>query len=155
MTIALTNVTGGTQVGASSPVMTVASDTPPSINGKAWVVTGLTSGTFANMRFHAVSDPCSIVFTRPASPRALPNANPITARYPQIPVNQYQILVKKGVNYAANQAPAIASARVIMNVPAGADAYDPANVRAMLSLLIGALAQVSSGLGDTAVSAVL
>jgi hypothetical protein len=45
--------------------------------------------------------------------------------------------------------------RTEIEVPAGADAADPANVRAALSLMIGALNQISASIGDTAVTGVI
>jgi hypothetical protein len=45
--------------------------------------------------------------------------------------------------------------RTSIEVPAGADTVDAEDIRAALSAHIGALSQVSSGIGDTAVSGVL
>jgi hypothetical protein len=42
-----------------------------------------------------------------------------------------------------------------IEVPAGADAADAANVRAALSLMIGSLNQISASIGDTAVTGVI
>jgi hypothetical protein len=45
--------------------------------------------------------------------------------------------------------------RIQIEVPAGSDSYDPANIRAMLSLASGALFEQASGAGDTLVSGIL
>jgi hypothetical protein len=156
MTIALTNVTGGVVPGSSAPVFTVIGDNYPNgTNGKQYAVTGLTSGTFASCRFHAISDPFTIAFVRPPVAKALQSANPVTGRYGTIPKNGYSIIVRKGVNYAANQAPEIALARCYYDIPAGADAYDAPNVRALPSFLSGASAQQVSGWSDTLVTGIL
>jgi hypothetical protein len=156
MSVSLTNVTGGVVVGSTAPVYTIAQDIyPGGVNGKQWVITGLTSGSFASLRFHSVSDPFSIAFTRPVAAKALQSPNPVTGRYGTIPKNGYSIVVRKGVNYAANQAPEIALGRAYFDIPAGADAYDSPNVRALPSLLAGALSQQVSGWADTLVNSVL
>lgn len=149
-----TPVTGGAQTGFTSPTYTLSSDVAPDVNGKQHAVTAL-GGTQASVRTHAVSDPFTVTFIRPKSPRALPSANPVTGKYASIPRNTYGLVVRKGVNYAANTAPDVAIARLYIDVPAGSDAYDPANVRAMCSLLAGLLSQQSSGLGDTLVSGIM
>lgn len=156
MSISLASpVTGGAQTGFTSPTYTIASDIYPNgVNGKQYVVTAL-GGTQTNVRAHSVSDPFTIAFTRPQSPKALQNANPVTGRYGNIPKNSYSIIVRKGVNYAANQAPEIALGRCYFEIPAGSDSYDSANIRAMNSLLIGAAWAQSSGWGDTQINAVL
>jgi len=59
------------------------------------------------------------------------------------------------VNYAANQAPEVCTLRVTADVPAGADAYDSANIRAAISALVGVLTQQSAGWGDMAVNGVI
>jgi hypothetical protein len=63
--------------------------------------------------------------------------------------------LRKGVNFAANQAPEIMQARLTMDVPVGADAYDSANIRGGLSALFGCIAQQSSGTGDLLTNGVL
>jgi hypothetical protein len=79
----------------------------------------------------------------------------VTGKYGGIPRNTYQMIVRKGVNYAANQANDVAIARLTLDIPAGTDSYDPANIRAMLSLIVGILSQQSSGAGDTLVTGIL
>jgi len=155
MTIALsTPVTGAAQTGFTLPTYTVASDIAPDINGKQWAVTAL-GGTQASVRVHAISDPFTITFNRPKVPKVLPSPNPVTGKYGPIPRNKHVYVIRKGVNYAANQAPDVMVIRIEVSIPAGCDAYDPANVRAAYSLAIGSLSQVSSGAGDTAVNGIL
>lgn len=155
MSIAITSpITGGAQTGFTSPTYTNVADVAPDINGKQVAVTAL-GGTQTGVRTHAVSDPFTITFFRPKVPKALPSANPVTGRYGTIPKNTYTVLIRKGVNYAANQAPEQLAVRCTMDVPAGSDAYDSANIRAAISALVGVLTQQSAGLGDLLVNGVL
>jgi hypothetical protein len=132
----------------------LTTDIAPDVNGKQHAVTTL-GGTQTGVRTHAVSDPFTMTFNRPKNPRALPSPNAVTGKYASIPRNTYTYIVRKGVNYAANQAPDVLIARLTVDVPAGADAYDAPNVRAALSLLAGALYATSSGAGDTLVTGIL
>jgi len=147
-------VTGGAQTGLTSPTYTLTTDTAPDVNGRQHAVTAL-GGTQTNVRTHSVSDPFTITFIRPKNPKVLPSANPVTGKYSSIPRNTYTMIVRKGVNYAANQAPDVCIARLTIDVPAGADAYDAANIRALMSLIVGALSQQSAGIGDTLVNGIL
>lgn len=155
MTASITSpLTGGAQTGFTSPTYTLVDDfAPDASNGKQKVVTAV-GGTQAGVVAHSVASPFTITISRPKQLKMLPpvgNNGQVAA----VPNNTYKVIVRKGVTPAANQASRLASATVEINVPAGSDTYDPANVRAMLSALIGALSQVSAGLGDTAVSGVL
>lgn len=155
MTIAVSSpITGAAQTGFTSPTYTVVDDVAPDINGKQVAVTAL-GGTQAGVRTHAVSDPFTVTFTRPKSPKALQSPNPVTGRFGSVPKNTYSCIVRKGVNFAANQAPEVMLARLYIDVPAGSDAYDSPNIRAALSALIGSLDQQSSGFGDMLVNGVL
>nr|UJQ85979.1 MAG: hypothetical protein 2 [Leviviridae sp.] len=66
-----------------------------------------------------------------------------------IPRNTTKIIVRKGVLPAVNQLVVPAVFRLEMDIPAGAETYDVANVRAGLSAMIGVLTSISAGLGDT------
>lgn len=155
MTWSLTSpVTGGAQTNLTSPTYTHVLDTAPDVNGRQNAVTAL-GGTQTNVRTHSVSDPFTITQFRPKNPKVLPNPNPTTGRYGVPPRNVYSGVIRKGVNYAANQAPEICIIRWSIDVPAGADSYDAANVRAAVSLAVGSLTQQSAGLGDLVVNGIL
>jgi hypothetical protein len=155
LTIPVTSpVTGGAQTGFTTPAYVLVLDKALETNANQYAVTGLT-GTQAGVRTHAVSDPFTIAVSKPKNPRSLQSPNPVTGKYGEVPFNRTSIVVRKGVNFAANNAPLVAVARVYLDVPAGADAYDSANVRAMISLLIGELNAQSAGIGDSAVSGVI
>jgi len=140
-------VTGGAMSQFTSPTYTLSVDTAPAVNGKQHAVTSV-GGTQTGVRVHAVSDPFTVAMFRPLNPAALPSPNAVTGKYATIPKNTYGQVTRKGVNYAANNAPAVLIGRWNTDVPAGADAYDAPNVRAYTSLFTGINWQQSQGLGD-------
>jgi len=140
-------ITGGTMSQFTTPGYTVTTDVAPDINGRQYAVTTLT-GTQTGVRTHAISDPFTIAFFRPKNPKSLPTPNPITGKYGTIPRNTHGCVVRKGVNYAANQAPDICTFRGSWDIPAGSDAYDSANIRAMQSFLTGAFTNQCQGMAD-------
>jgi hypothetical protein len=157
MSIALGNITGGAQTGFVTPGYTVTADNPPdATTGKQWNVSAIT-GTQAGVRVHSISDPFTITFERPRILQVLMNLlSAVTGIYGKVPENVYTgIRIRKGINIAANNTPRIATLEMKIRLPAGSDAYDAANARAMISAGIGALNQVSAGLGDTVVTGTL
>lgn len=156
MTVALTSpVTGGAQTGFTTPAWVLTVDTPRNLNSKMWAVTSGT-GTITGVDFNSASSPFKIEVSRPVALRAVPPANAITGIIANsIPVNEYRVTVWKGARPAANNVAITAQTVVTMRIPAGTDTYEPEDIRAMISLVVGALNQVSAGLGDTVVSGVL
>lgn len=155
MTIALTSpITGAAQTGLTSPTYTLLQDSNPTNFSKQWVVSAL-GGTQTGVDAHAVSKPFTLSFFKPSSPRVLPAPNAITGVIKDVPVNTYKFKVRKGVVPGANQSPKIASCNIDVQIPAGADSYDIANCRAMLSAAIGGLQQLSAGFGDTVATGVM
>ena len=148
-------VTGATQSGFASPTYTVVADVaPPGNPGKQSAVTAL-GGTQAGVVTHSVAAPFTVNFTRPANLRVLGQPNPVTGVVQVVPTNTYKCIVRKGVLPLAGQAYRTALFTATCDIPAGADLADPANLRAGLSLFIGALNQQSAGLGDTIMSGIL
>lgn len=155
MSVAIsTPVTGSAQTGFTTPGFVLGNDIAPSPNGKQYYVSSLT-GTMTGADSHSVSKPFTVSVFRPQVLKTLPAANPVTGIIKAIPMNTYKVITRKGMLPAANQSPIVGSINTAVNVPAGADTYDAPNVRAMLSLHIGALTQVSAGLGDTTVTGTL
>lgn len=148
------SITGGAQTGFTTPGYTMTADKGPDVNANQSVCTALT-GTQAGVRIHSVSDPFSISVWKPKNVRVLPSPNPVTGKYPPLPSNRYAVVLRKGANFAANNAPAISTIRVYFDVPAGTDAYDAANLRAAVSALVGLLNADSAGVGDTLATGVL
>lgn len=146
------SITGGAQTGFTSPAFTQADDTPPAINSKQKTVTAI-SGTLTATA-NSFSNPFTSTFYKPAQPKALPAANAQTGLRGSIPNNQYKLIVRKGGECAAG-VPAVLVGRLTIDIPAGMETYDPDEVRAFASYLVGLLTEESSDLGDTLVTGVL
>jgi hypothetical protein len=147
-------VTGSAQTGFSSPTYTLVTDTAPSPNGKQSAVTAL-GGTQAGVIVHSVSSPFTTARFRPAQLKVLPSANPVTGVIKNIPTNVYKVNTRKGVVPGLNIPSVPMTISTNLPIPAGADTYDAANIRAAISLHIGVLTQLSAALGDTCVSGII
>lgn len=156
MSITVTSpITGSAQTGLTSPTYTLTGDTaPPGNPGEQNAVTAL-GGTQPGVTTHSVASPFTINFTRPAVLRILGNPNPVTGVVVSVPTNSYKVITRKGVLPLAGQPFKVMNITTTIDVPAGADVADPANVRAAISAHIGALTQQSAGLGDTTVTGLL
>lgn len=147
-------ITGGAQTGLTTPTYTITSDVAPDSNGKQVAITAL-GGTQTGVTTHSVAAPFTITFVRPKSFKALGQPSPATGRISSVPRNNYKVITRKGVLPLAGQPSQNLLITTIIEVPAGSDLADPANVRAALSAHIGALNQQSAGFGDTVVSGVM
>lgn len=155
MTFALTSpITGTAQTNLTSPTYTLTSDTPPSNNSKQSVVSAL-GGTQTGVITHSVAAPFSVAMFRPQNPQVLGPVNPVTGVLTKVPMNTYKVITRKGVLPLAGQSYKNMLITTVIEVPAGSDTADPANIRAALSCHIGALSQQSAGIGDTTVQGVL
>lgn len=149
MTIELTSpITGGAQTGFTSPSFTVVNDTPVNGHSRQYAVTALGGTMPSAVHTHTATNPASLSIFRPPSFKALPAVNPDTGRLPSVPKNVWKINVRYGIIPLAGQAPEPTTWTVSMPIPAGSDTADPDGIRAMCSLLIGALNQLSQELGD-------
>lgn len=146
-------LTGGAQTGFTAPTYTLVTDVAPDVFGKQVAISAL-GGTQVGVTPHSVSSPFTVTAIRPRVFKSLGQVNPTTGQLPGVPKNQWTILVRKGMIPLAGQPPAMGSIRISMDIPAGSDVADPANVRAMISAAVGALNQQSAGLGDSAISGV-
>lgn len=154
MTFALTSpITGTAQTNLTSPTYTLTADTPPNVNAKQWVVSAL-GGTQTGVTAHSVAAPFSVSMFRPQNPQVLAPVNSAGV-LTRVPVNTYKVITRKGVLPLAGQAYKNLLITTVIEVPAGSDTADPANIRAALSAHIGALSQQSAGIGDTTVQGVL
>lgn len=147
-------VTGAAVAGLTNPTYTLTVDVAPSPNGKQFAVTAL-GGTQTGVDVNTVSKPFTLTFFRPQILRGLPAANPVTGVVRNVPINTYKVITRKGVSPAANQAPQTMRITTVVEVPAGSDTYEPEDVKAALSLHIGALSAQSSGLADTVLTGIL
>lgn len=147
-------IAGAAQTNLTSPTFTLLSDTPPSQNAKQSVVTAL-GGTQVGVTPHSVASPFSVAMFRPQNPQVLGVVNPVTGVVVKVPMNTYKVITRKGVLPLAGQAFKNMIITTVIEVPAGSDTADSANVRAALSCHIGALSQQSAGIGDTTIQGVL
>jgi hypothetical protein len=155
MSFTLTSpITGAAQTGFTAPTYTHVADVAPDISGKQVAVTAL-GGTQAGVTTHSVASPFTLSFFRPKVFRFLGKPNPVTGLVKEVPRNTYKLITRKGVLPLAGQPYANMQITTIIEVPAGSDTVDAANVRAALSAHIGALSQQSAGAGDSAVSGII
>jgi hypothetical protein len=155
MTFSLTTpVTGAAQTGLTSPTYTVVADTPPDATAKQYAVTAL-GGTQTGVTASSVSSPFTTAMFRPKNYQYLGKPNPVTGLIARVPRNVYKVITRKGVTPLAGQPIAPMLITTVIEVPAGSDLADNANVRAALSMHFGSVAQATSGIGDTVVQGVL
>ncbi len=147
-----TPVTGSAQTGFTTPGYTNVAMAAPDANAKQIAVTALT-GTQTGVDVHTVARPFTVAFWWPKILRVLPSLNS-SGQLPSVPMNVYKVITRKGVTPLAGQPSKTMLITSIIEVPAGSDSADPANVRAALSCHIGAFTQQSAGIGDTANSGI-
>ena len=144
---------GSAMSGFTSPTYTLTDDVAPSPNGVQHAVTAI-GGTQADVTSHSVSNPFTLTFFRPKTLKVLgaPNSNGI---YVNVPRNAYRAITRKGVVPAADQPAQVMLIRSDIQVPAGAETYDAADVKAAICAHIGYLTDLASGIGDTVQDGVL
>lgn len=147
-------ITGAPQTGFTSPTYTTTSDLFPGNNGKQCAITGI-GGTQAGVLTHSVSRPFTLTVTRPSVNAVLGKPHPVTGLIAQFPRNKTTLLTRHGVVVLAGQPIQMMLIRTEIEVPAGSDVADPANLRAALSAHAGLLWNQSSGFGDTLVDGIL
>lgn len=156
MSFTLTSpVTGGAQTGFTTPTYTVVADTPPTSAGKQYAVSAIGGTQTGVDSSSSPSRPFTVTLQRPQVLKSLQPVDPVTGVLRSVPRNSYKIIVRKGVTPLTGQSPVTLNATLTIDVPAGADIADPANIRASMSLLIGALNQISASIGDTLVTGVI
>jgi hypothetical protein len=148
-------VTGGAQTGFTTPTYTIVVDTPPTSAGKQYAVSAIGGTQTGVDTASSPSRPFTITLQRPPVLRQLPAVDPATGVLRTVPRNTYKWIVRKGVTPLSGQAAQVANLTLTMDIPAGADTADAPNIRAALSLLFGAAAQISASAGDTLVTGVI
>lgn len=155
MTVNITSpVTGSAQTGFTAPTYTLTADVAPDINAKQWAVTAL-GGTQAGVTVHSGSSPFTTTFFRPKAYRNIGSPNPVTGVVSNVPMNAYKFLTRKGMVPLAGQPSKTAMIDTKIDLPAGSDTASPSEIRAAISLHIGALQQFSAGLGDTLATGIM
>lgn len=126
-------------------------DTAPDVStGKQFAVSAL-GGTQTGVDVHSISKPYTLTWVKPRIFKMLgmPDASGVIRN---VGKNVWKLISRKGVVPAAGQSTSMLLIETVISVPAGAETYDAASVRAALSAHIGALNQQSAGLGDSVVS---
>jgi hypothetical protein len=155
MTFSLTTpLTGAAQTGFTSPTYTLTADSAPDVNARQVAVTAL-GGTQAGVTTHSVSSPFTITSWRPKTYKVIGKTNPVTGLLPSVPTNSHKVQTRKGVIPLAGQPFSIARMTTTVDIPAGAETADAANVRALYAAHIGALNQQAAGWGDTGISGIM
>lgn len=147
-------VTGGAQTGFTSPTYTLTSDTAPDATGRQYAITAL-GGTQTGATAHSASSPFTMTMFRPKVFKALGTPDPNTGVYYKVSKNTWKLIFRKGATPAANQADQILQITCTIDVPAGTDTYDAAEIRAAWSAFAGTVWAQSSGIGDSLVSGIL
>lgn len=147
-------ITGGAQTGFTTPTYSFVSDVAPDSNGKQVAITAL-GGTQTGVTLHSVASPFTSTFVRPRTFKVLGQPNPVSGRIANVPRNTYKLLTRKGVTPLSGQPVVNAQVSTTIDIPAGSDLADPANLRAMLSAHIGMLTQLSAELGNTITTGIM
>lgn len=148
------SLTGAAQTGFTTPGYTLTADNAPDLNAKQSAVTAL-SGTQTGVTSHSVSSPFLLSVWKPKVMASLGKPNPTTGLISNVPTNQYKVITIKGVTPQAGQPFKNLIIRTTIDVPAGSDTADAANIRAALSAHFGLLSNQSAGIGDTSVNGLL
>jgi len=146
-------VSGTAQTGFTAPTYTLTTDTAPASNGKQYAVTAV-GGTQAGVTAHTVQSPFTLTWIRPLILKLLPVGIVSNSVIKNIPRNTYTFITRKGVSISANQPAVIMTIRTEISVPAGADTFDPANIKAAIAAHGGTLSQQSAGIGDTCLTGI-
>lgn len=141
-------ITGSAQTGLTSPTYTITTDSNPDFNGKQVYVSAL-GGTQSGVVAHSVAAPFTLSMFRPKVLKTLAPVNPLTGVLRAVPMNTYKVITRKGLLPLAGQAYKTGVVHTSLEIPAGADAADAINIRAMISAHIGLLTQLSNELGNS------
>lgn len=144
-------VTGSAIVGLTTPSYTVVQDTALSLFSKQIAVSVL-GGTQTGVTSHSISSPFTGTVSRPSVLKQIAYNSNGTVK--NIPVNAYRVLCRKGVTPVAGVIKN-ASIDIAINVPAGSETLDAANLSALFSFASGLLLQQLQGMRNMASDGIL
>lgn len=144
-------VTGTAVTGLTSPTYTLTAGTAMSNRAKQYTVSAL-GGTQTGVSTHSIAKPFTHTFTAPERVRSLPSPNPITGVVRSIPNNTYRLVSRIGVVPYSGATPIPARFIQTLEVPAGSETNDVAQLKALLSSGSGIFVQQINGILDTMVS---
>lgn len=146
-------LTGAAQTNLTSPTYTLSADSAPSNNGVQFAVTGL-GGTQTNVLTTGAATPFTLSFFKPAVLKQ--KKIDVFGNLVAAPMNVYKQITRKSVKLDGfGNAVRTALITTTIELPAGCEAHDAANVRAALSLHIGALNNQSASIGDAVILGVI
>jgi hypothetical protein len=147
-------VTGGPQVGYTTPVFNMVLDNRPDVRSTQSAITSL-GGTMTGVTTHTINAAFTCTVRRPSVWKNLGMAllNGVTAQYSKVPYNEQVIIVRKAAQVALGQW-WTNEWRLACKIYAGSETYDAPNVRAGASFLAGFLWQNSSGFGQSLVDGI-
>jgi len=135
--------------GYTSPTFTLSASSLTIPNGKMATVTSRGGTQPSTTDVHSASRPFSFMVTRPNNIQTLPAVNN-SGVLPQVPINPYHVGSRKGMTVLAGQPSVPGYVKTVLGIPAGADLADPGAVSAMVLSHCMLLAQLVSGIIDTA-----
>lgn len=135
--------------GFTSPKFVTTLDKEPDTSARQVAILTTTGTLPGTVTMHTVSSPFTISYWRPKVFQILGRADPVTGTISKVPVNKHKFITRKGVTVATGQSPRVLVIRTEMDIPAGAETVDIANIRAALSAHFGACSNMSAGVGDT------
>jgi hypothetical protein len=149
MSLNLTStITGSAITGLTSPTYTLQAGNNPSNNGKQSFVTAL-GGTQSGVTAHSASDVFMIRAYQPAVYKALNFVSSAIAR--KAPKNTYKVIFSKGVTFMTGQPKDISYFTFMVDVPAGSEALDAVELKALISCASGWLVANTTNLADSVV----
>lgn len=146
------SISGSTITTFTTPAFTLAGVLAPAWNAVKKIVTAVSGTGTSGVTANSASSPFEAVFYVPQVLRSTPKPNPITGKYPPIPVNQYRLVVKKGGKVNADGTQATAVAKLSFDIPAGMETADADQVKALVSFIIGLATEESQDLVDTLIA---
>jgi hypothetical protein len=130
-------VVGATVTGLTNPTYTLTADLAPSATGKQYAVTAL-GGTQTSVRTHTISSPFTVTWFRDPQFKQLPPLNQ-NGELARVPMNKHRFIMRVGLQPLAGQAYRTGIIRCEMDIPAGSELADPAQLKAAFSCLGGIL----------------
>lgn len=143
---------GAPMTGLTSPTYPLSPDYAPSFAGKQFAITTL-GGVQSSVNPHDAARPFTISFFKPAVMKTA--TLDAEGRATRSPMNVYKLIVRKNVQIDAQNTNKIAIVTTTIEIPAGAETYSVANIRAMLSCHLGACADQTASYGDTVLTGVM
>lgn len=145
-------ITGAAQTGFTAPTYTHVSDVAPDALGRQVAVSVL-GGTQTGATAHSPPSPFTLAWWKPKFFRT-PVFNQATGVYTAVGKNVWKYITRKGVTPVAGQSAQVMVISTTIEIPAGAESNDAANIRAGLSAHFGGIAQQSAGFGDSCVTGI-